>query len=197
MRLKLLVIVLFILLLIAVGIIIFFIKQQNIYISFEKAISPTPTLISLPTETPTPFQNPSKKGELNKKFSFPITDSSGNSVSGVEYTLTEYEIMDEITIKGQTAKAITGRKFLIINIKVDNHLDRAIEINTKDYIRLSVNNSENWLAPDIHSDPVEIQPISTKFTRLGFAINETDTDFALQLGELNTQKEIVSIDLSI
>ncbi|OGM25445.1 hypothetical protein A2715_05350 [Candidatus Woesebacteria bacterium RIFCSPHIGHO2_01_FULL_39_32] len=189
MRLRLLVIVLFILLLIAVGIIILLIKQQNFYFSFEKAISPTPTLTIAPTQTPTPSQNPTKKGELNKNFSIPLTDSSGNLVSGIEYTLTEYEITDEIRVKGQTAKAISGRKFLVINIKVDNQLDRVIEINTKDYIRLSVNNSDNWLAPDIHNDPVEVQALSTKFTRLGFAINEKDMGFELQLGKLNGQKE--------
>ena len=69
-------------------------------------------------------------------------------------------------------------------------------MNTRDYVRLTVNNGSEWLAPDIHNDPVEIQAISTKYTRIGFPISDTDKKLKLQIGEINGDKEIVDLKLS-
>ena len=71
-----------------------------------------------------------------------------------------------------------------------------IKINTKDFIRLSVNNNQNeWLAPDLHNDPVEVQAISTKNTRLGFPVNESDKNLVLQVGEIEGYKQQISLSL--
>ncbi|OGM59952.1 hypothetical protein A3A75_00030 [Candidatus Woesebacteria bacterium RIFCSPLOWO2_01_FULL_39_10] len=191
---KYIIIFLVTLLAISWAVIVFLVKQQNFYISFGKSVSPTPTPTVVPIQTPTPTPTPPLiiKMELNKKFVIPLKDASGNVVAQVEYTLTDYEITNEIIVSGKKASAISGRKFLIINIKIDNPLDQTIEINTRNYLRLSVNKSNSWVAPDIHNDPVEIQPISTKLTRLGFPIKDTDKDFSLQIGELEGEKEIIS-----
>lgn len=135
--------------------------------------------------------------DINREFSFPLINGTGEEVSKIKYAIQKAELRDEIVVKGQRATAIQGREFLIITLKVKNEYDQAIEINTRDYLRLSVNNDEaEWLAPDIHNDPVEVQAISTKFTRVGFPINDTDRDLVLRVGEIDGDKEKIALSIN-
>jgi hypothetical protein len=131
---------------------------------------------------------------INKEFSFPLRDDEGEEVSKIKYQIENAELRDEIIVKGQKAVAVEGRTFLIITLKVTNEHNQPIEINTKDYIRLSINgNKDEWLAPDIHNDPVEVQAISTKYTRVGFPINDDDKDLTLRVGEIGGDKEEIKV----
>ena len=134
--------------------------------------------------------------ELNREFSFPLKDSEGKDVSSFKYKVESAELRDEIVVKGQRANSIKGREFLIINLKLSNDYDKTIQINTRDYMRLSVNGDESeWLAPEIHNDPAEVQAISTKNTRVGFPINESDEKLIIQVGEINGNKEKIELSL--
>ena len=83
---------------------------------------------------------------------------------------------------------------MIINLKIVNTLKQGINVNAKDYMRLTVNGNNNeLLAPDIHNDPVEVQAISTKYTRVGFAINESDKNYVLRIGEIDGGKESIKL----
>ena len=133
---------------------------------------------------------------IEREFLFPLTDGNGVSVSQLRYFIEKAEKMDEIVVKGQRATAIKGRTFLIITLKIANDYNRAIEINTKDYIRLSVNGNQNeWLAPDVHNDPVLVQASSTKFTRVGFPINDSDQELLLRAGEIEGEKELIQLSI--
>jgi hypothetical protein len=132
---------------------------------------------------------------LNKTFAFPLKDAQGKEVSKIRYTIERAELRDEIIVKGQRATSVKGRTFLIFPIKVTNSYNQPIELNVRDYVRLTVNNSTEKLAPDIHNDPVEVQAISTKQTRLGFPINDTDTNLVIQVGEINGSKETIKLNL--
>lgn len=133
--------------------------------------------------------------DINRELSFPLRDGNDEEVSSIKYFVEKAELQDEIIVKGQRATAIKGRTFLIITLKITNEYDGAIEIDTRDYMRLSVNgNEEEWLAPDIHNDPVEVQAISTKFTRLGFPINDTDENLVLRIGEISGEKEKITLE---
>lgn len=134
--------------------------------------------------------------DINKEFTFPLKNNDGEEVSSIRMTIDKVELRDQIIISGKPATSVKGRVFLIINLKIKNEFNQTININTRDYIRLSVNNNgEEWLAPNIHNDPVEVQAISTKPTRLGFAINESDKNLELMVGEINGDKEKISLDL--
>jgi hypothetical protein len=134
--------------------------------------------------------------DLNREFSFPLRDADGEEVSRVKYTIEKAELRNEIIVKGQKATAVKGRTFLIVTLKIQNEYKSPIEIDTRDYVRLSVNgNRDEWLAPDIHNDPVEVQAISTKYTRLGFPINDTDNQLVLRVGEIDNEKEEISLNL--
>ncbi len=130
---------------------------------------------------------------INKEFSFPIKDNKGIEIGTLKYMLENAELRDEIVVKGQKATAVKGRTFLILNLKIVNQGDKRIEINSRDFIRLSVNNGTEWLAPEIHNDPVEIQPISTKYSRLGFPIDETKKNLKVQVGEISGQKTVLDL----
>lgn len=134
--------------------------------------------------------------DLNREFLFPLRDGSGESLSDIKFFIEKAELRDEIVVQGKRATSIKGRTFLIITAKITNQYRQAITMNTKDYVRLSVNgNEEEWLAPDIHNDPVEIQAISTKYTRIGFPINETDKNLILRVGEINGEKVRIPLEL--
>ncbi|KKQ37535.1 MAG: hypothetical protein US53_C0016G0003 [Candidatus Woesebacteria bacterium GW2011_GWA1_37_7] len=134
---------------------------------------------------------------LNKEFSFPLKNSEGEEVSSIKYFIDNAELRDEIIVKGKQAQSVKGRTFLILNIKVKNEFTQSIEINTKDYVRLSVGgNDTEWFAPDIHNDPLEVQAISTEPTRLGFAINESDKNLTIAVGEINGEKEKIQLTLN-
>lgn len=131
--------------------------------------------------------------QIEKDFSFPIKNEKDQEISKIKFFVENAEIRDEIIIKGQRAEAIKGRTFLIINIKVTNEHNETIQINTRDYVRLQGNGNE-LLAPDIHNDPVEIQAISTKYTRLGFPVDDNVKGFKLQIGEIKGNKTSIDIN---
>ena len=134
--------------------------------------------------------------EIKRELLFPLRSKEGQNLSDIKFFIEKAELRDEIVVQGKRATSIKGRTFLIITTKITNQYSQAISMNTKDYIRLSVNNNEEeWLAPDINNDPVEIQAISTKYVRVGFPINETDRNLILRVGEINGEKEKIVLDL--
>lgn len=152
---------------------------------------------SISSEVGAALPKPIAVQTLNKTFNFPLTDDEGEEVGSFDYTIENAELRKQIIVQGKRATSIEGRIFLILNLKVVNNLDQAIQLNTRDYIRVIVNKNENEkLAPDIHNDPVEVQAISTKYTRLGLAINESDTKnpIILQVGEIGGEKQTVELN---
>lgn len=132
---------------------------------------------------------------LNREFGFPLKDDTGKAVSNVMFVIETAELRDQIVVKGQKASSVAGRTFLILNLKLVNEFTKPVEIKTSDYIRLSVNGNEvEWLAPDMNNDPVAVQAISTKFTRVGFPINDSDKNLKLRIGEIEGEKQIVDLN---
>lgn len=131
-----------------------------------------------------PVVNASKK--INKSFSI-NTPQQTTHEKKLTFTIESADIQDAIITKGQIARAVKGRAFLIFNLKLNNQTDQSIQLNTRDYIRISSDLKE-WLAPDIHNDPVIVQAISTKQTRVAFPIDKKNKQFKLQYGEINGEK---------
>jgi|SRR3989344_1533425 len=133
---------------------------------------------------------------LNREFVFPLKDSAGKTATEMKFTLETAELRDEIIVKGKRAVAIEGRTFLILTFKITSGFTKSLEINTKNYFRLVRNGNEtDLLAADIHNDPVVVQPTSTKYTRLGWPINDTDTSMVLLVGEIEGEKTKVELGL--
>lgn len=133
--------------------------------------------------------------KLNREFKFPLKDDKGKKAGEFTYVIESAELRKKIIVKGQTATAVEGRIFLVVNIKIINELKQGLSINSRDYIRFETNNNTKELfAADIHNDPVEAQAISTKNTRVGLAINEQDQELKLQVGEIDGTKTTIPLE---
>ena len=134
--------------------------------------------------------------DLNREFKFPLKNEKGETLGEIKYVIENAEIRDEIVVKGKKASAVSGRTFMILNLKITNDTNQTISMNTKDYVRLFVNGNDNEpLSPSIHNDPVVVDAISVKPTRIGFAINETDTQLKIKIGEIQGEKQEVLLEL--
>jgi len=132
--------------------------------------------------------------DLNREFHFPIEKVTRGEPRKISFVIEKAELRDEIVIKGQKANAVAGRTFLILQVKLRNELDRGLEINTKDYVRLAYKDADTeWFAADIHNDPVAVQAISTKSTRLGFPVDDDIRSFILQVGPINGSKDKIDV----
>lgn len=134
------------------------------------------------------------KQDIRKVFQFPIRDEKGKEISNFSYEITSAELLDSIIVKAQRQVAVKGRIFLVFNLKITNNNNQSVNINTRDYVRLRVGNNSELVAPEIHNDPVEAQAISTKYTRLGFPIDESEKDLTLQVGEITGKKETIRVN---
>ena len=129
-----------------------------------------------------------------RTLQIPVRDNKGALVTNTAYTIETAELRDEIIVQGRRMVAIKGRVFLILTIKMVNEYSKELEIKAADYVRLSVGGNETeLLAPDIHNDPVRVQAISTKYTRVGFPIYDTDRSVTLYIGEISGDKERVPL----
>lgn len=133
---------------------------------------------------------------INKTLSIPVVDNKGKEVTKILFEVENAELRDEIIFKGKRNRAVKGRQFLVINLRIENSYNRVIELQTKNFLRLSVNGNEKELfASDVNNDPVEVQAISTKHTRLIFPINDSDKNLVLYLGDVKTKKEKIPLKL--
>lgn len=148
------------------------------------------------TSSQNKFQLPAPKATMNvnREFVFPLKNQKGEEVAKVKYFVQNIELRDLILIRGVKSPTIKGKLYLVLNLKITNDYSRSIQINTKDYIRLIVNNNEaEKLAPEIHNDPVEVQATSTKFTRVGFTIDEDEKRLKLKVGEVEGEKTTIDL----
>ena len=135
-----------------------------------------------------------KSTSINREFKFPLKDDRGKQVGQFAFAIKSAELRHKIVVKGQNATSVAGRVFFIVNIQIVNSLNQGLQINTRDYLRISVNgNEKEWFAPDIHNDPVEAQAISTTNSRLALAINDSDRKIKLQVGEIDGTKTVIPI----
>lgn len=133
---------------------------------------------------------------LNREFNFPLLDESGEEAGTFQYVVESAALQKQIVVQGQRASAIEGRIFLILNLKLTNSEEQTIQLNTRDYLRLiTASKPEEQFAPDIHNDPVEVQAVSTKYTRVGIAIDEEDARKLIQLkvGEIGGEKQTIDL----
>ena len=130
---------------------------------------------------------------IEKEFSFKVYDKDKALSDPISYTITNAQLTKQIIIKGQRATAVKDRTFLIFNLKLVNKFNQSLFLNTRNYVRVQQAGSQDRLAPEIHNDTVEVQPLSTKLTRIGLPVDESAKEFTLYVGELEGDKQEIPI----
>lgn len=148
-----------------------------------------------PTSSTAIVSPPTQLKTLNKDFIFPIKDQNDKQISTMTYTIINVETQKDIIVAGQPAHAVNGRTFLVINLKISNPSPQSIQLNSRDFVRVSINKNDEMLAPDIYNDPITVQAISTAYTRLGLAIDDNTHQVTLHVGEINGPKTDIPINL--
>lgn len=154
-----------------------------------KNTTASPDALAQTTEAPTIKQ----EATINKSFTFPVFNKDGQKATDISYAIHSVDTQDQIIIKGQRAYAVAGRTFLIVNIGITNSSNQTVQLQSRDYVRLSTPQDKNLLAADIHNDPIVIQPISTENTRLGFPIDTNTKSIILHVGEINGSKTDIPV----
>jgi len=127
--------------------------------------------------------------DLDTSIDIPI-----DKKSSIKFQLTGADLQNQIILKGQKARAVEGKQFLILTVKLSNSQESRVKINSRDYVRLKAADSDDRLAPNIHNDPIEVQPISDQFTRLGFSVDSSEKHFTLFVGQISEDKTQVDLN---
>lgn len=132
--------------------------------------------------------------EINQNILIPI--EIGNENSNIIYMVESAELQDSVIVKGASATAVAGKRFLVLNLKISNSQPQRVKLDTRDFVRLGIYQSNDRLAPALHNDPVELQPISDQYTRLGFSVSADAREFILYLGEIEGEKIEIPISFN-
>jgi hypothetical protein len=133
---------------------------------------------------------PANKLHTNVNQNILIT-VTGKYFKKLNYEIESADVVNEIIVNGQRIQSVGGKSFLVLNIKITNDNNQGIQINSRDYVRLAGSNTNEWYAPEIYNDPLEVQAISTKTGRIGFTVDNAQREFNLRIGEINGDKKIV------
>lgn len=130
------------------------------------------------------LKKPIATESVKKEFSFPLKDTNGKEVSRIKLVVVNIELRDQIIIQGKIANTTVGKNVLIANLELTNNYTKPISINSRNYFRLKKNNDTKLYDPKIHNDPIDVQPVSTTSTRIGFTVDDTDSNFILRVGDV-------------
>ena len=132
---------------------------------------------------------------VNREFSFPIYDKDAKkTANSLKISLTEVERTDKILVNGQQASARGGKDFLVMYMEINNPTNDKLNVRPVDFFRM-VDDAGNSYAADVHNDPVKAEPISIKKTRIGYVVDESQSNFKFLVGEINGEKQNIEINI--
>ena len=134
--------------------------------------------------------------ELNKKFNVPIRDSSGKeSGSALVVNVSYLERTEKLLYRGKPLIAREGKDFLVINLEVENSTNNRLTVRPVDFFRL-IDYSGKSYAPDIQTDPIKVEPQSSKKTRTIYIVGDEQNNIKLMIGEIKgDNKETVEVTI--
>lgn len=162
-------------------------KKENQALSISASQEAQKIQLSQPVATQT----------INRTFAFPVLDKSGNKpITTFQYKIDTAELRNEVVINGSKYHPIKGKTFLILTLDITNNYTQDLQIQPRDYVRVTVNNSSEKLAPDLYNQSVDVQAISTMHTDLGLAIDTNARNIKLLVGQITGSKETIPLTLS-
>lgn len=144
----------------------------------------------------TSVTNQGDKIDVNRSFQFIAPPESGTgrkSNQNITFTITQVEQKNSIKVKDESKPAPAGKDYLLIRLEIDNPTTQRIRFLSADFVRLLREGNKKF-APDYHNGIVTLDPISVKRDLLAFTINENETKYVFQVGELDRDKEQIEIE---
>lgn len=133
---------------------------------------------------------------VDKSFEFPSFSNDGKPAEHkIKLKIDNSEKTNQVLVKDQVFTAKNNKLFLIINLELRNDSTLPLNILPGDLIRLSIGSDKDTrFAPDLHNNLVPVAPISTRVDRLGFVIPEKTKNFTLYIGEIEGEKQEISLN---
>lgn len=126
--------------------------------------------------------------QVNQTFEFVGRDDDGNPTEvTLPLTFLSATKQDSVNIQGQKATAKNGKVFLVLDFEAKNNTSNPLYLLPVDLIRL-LQDEETRIAPSVHQGRLEVRPVSSKFSNLGFVIEEKQKDFQFEIGEIDGEK---------
>ena len=134
------------------------------------------------------------KAELNKKFSIAIRSSDGKETGqALVINVASLQRTERILYKGKPLVSREGKDFIVINIEIENSTNNRLTVRPVDFFRLVADNGKNY-APDIQTDPVKVEPLSSKNTRTIYIVEDGKKNLKFLIGEIKgSNKETVEV----
>jgi len=129
--------------------------------------------------------------EINKSFEFKAIDAAKKEVP-VTFTIVSAERKNDIKVKGENRRPVTGKDYLLIRVEIQNSMTQRVAIASADRIRFEGERGKLY-SPDYHNGNVVVDPISTKKDILAFAVDSKQKTFIFQVGELDGEKQKIEV----
>lgn len=134
-----------------------------------------------------------KSVDINKSFDIPIKTKEGEETGEkLRVTILNMQQAKEILIQSNQAKAKDGKIFLLITMEIENPTKTNLTVKPIDMVRL-ISKDGKGLAADVHNDKVSSEPVSIKKTRIGYVVDEGDTNFKFLIGEVRGSQEPIEV----
>lgn len=130
--------------------------------------------------------------EVNTTFEFVGRDPDGAPLNQtLPLTFTKASKQSEVIIQGKPATAKNDKLFLVLDFEVVNSSTQPYYLLPVDLVRLV--DGEKKIAPSVHQGKLEIRPISTKESNLGFVVDKKQKEFKFEVGEIENEKQEFTI----
>ncbi|GEM_PF-1667011 len=132
---------------------------------------------------------------IAKDVNVPIRDKNGKEVGqNLKVKFTTADRAKKILFQGRPLSSRQGKAFVVINIEIDNPTKDRLTVRAVDFIRLVASDGKNF-APDIQTDAIKVEPLSSKNTRTIFIIEDSLKKVKFLIGEINGNRETVEITI--
>lgn len=132
---------------------------------------------------------------VNRSFTFPALDNLGKATkNNIVFRIKSVEKTNQVLVKDQVFTAKNNKLFLIVNLELKNDVTSQLNIIPGDLVRLSIDpDKETRFAPDLHNNLVGVAAISTRIDRVGFVVPDKGRIFRLYIGEIEGNKQEISL----
>lgn len=132
---------------------------------------------------------------LNKKFNVPIRDKDGKGTGAdLIVNVTSLERSNNIIFDGKPLTARTGKDFIVINLEVENSTSNRLTVRAVDFFRLAGADGRNYAA-DLQTNPVTVEPVSTKKARTIYIVDQGQKSFKFLIGDVRGSQETVEVSI--